>query len=188
MSERSRSERRQNESSSSARQRAHSELNAWRRIVGILANDEARAVYARIVLGEPVTEAATGLRERRLGRVLANLVDSGLVAEEGGVLVASGEMFRSMLAAEPVHRATGVERFVRDGRIEQYPASPTERRELLEWVAGQAFAAGDELSEAAVNERLERFTDDVAVLRRYLVDHELLERTPSGSTYAPVAR
>ena len=145
-------------------------------------------MYARIVLGHPVTEADTGLRERRLGRVLANLVDSGLVQEEGGALVASGEMFRSMLAAEPVQRATGVERFVRDGRIEQYPASATERRELLEWVAGQAFAPDDELTESAVNERLEPFTDDVAVLRRYLVDHELLERTPSGSTYAPVAR
>lgn len=188
MSELSRSERRQNASASGARQRAHVELNAWRRIVGILANDEARAVYARIVLGEPVTEDSTGLRERRLGRVLANLVDSGLVREHAGALVASGDMFRSMLAAEPVQRATGVERFLRDGRIEQYPASAGERRELLQWVVGEAFVPGDELTEGAVNERLERFTDDVAVLRRYLVDHELLERTPSGSTYAPVAR
>ncbi|RWZ68744.1 DUF2087 domain-containing protein [Labedella populi] len=163
-------------------------MNAWRRIVGILANDEARAVYARIVLGEPVTEAATGLRERRLGRVLANLVDSGLVREDSGVLVATGDLFRSMLAAEPAQQATGVDRFLRDGRIEQYPASAGERRELLEWVVAEAFAPGDELSEGDVNERLARFTDDVAVLRRYLVDHELLERTPSGSTYAPVAR
>lgn len=188
MSEISRSERRQNASTSGARQRAHVELNAWRRIVGILANDDARAVYARIVLGEPVTEAATGLRERRLGRVLANLVDSGLVREDAGALVASGDMFRSMLAAEPVQRVTGIDRFLRDGRIDQYPASAGERRELLEWVALESFAPGDELSEADVNERLSRFTDDVAVLRRYLVDHELLERTPSGSSYAPVIR
>ncbi len=188
MSELSRSERRQNESSSSARQRAHSELNAWRRIVGILANDDARSVYARIVLGEPVDEAATGLRERRLGRVLANLADSGLVEDRDGTLVATGDMFRAMLAAEPVQRATGVERFLRDGRIDQYPASASERRELLEWVASEAFTAGEELSEPEVNARLERFADDVAVLRRYLVDHELLERTASGSTYAPVAR
>lgn len=41
-----------------------------------------------------------------------------------------------------------------------------------------------------MNERLAPFAPggDVAVLRRYLVDHGLLERTPSGSEYAPVAR
>jgi hypothetical protein len=188
VSETSRSQRRQSGESSVARQRAHSELNAWRRIVGVLANDDSRAVYARIVLGEPVDQVATGLRERRLGRVIGSLVDSGLVEESDGGLVATGEMFRAMLAAEPVQRATGVERFLRDGRIDRYPAAAGERRELLEWVVTEAFPEDEELDEPAVNERLERFTDDVAVLRRYLVDHELLERTPSGSTYAAVRR
>lgn len=187
MSESSRSERRRNESTGS-RQRAHSELNAWRRIVGVLANDDARSVYARIVLREAVDEQSTGLRSRRLGRLLGDLVSSGLVEERDGALVASGEMFRAMLAAEPVQRATGVDRFLRDGRIDQYPAGAAERRELLEWVAAEAFVPGEELDEPAVNERLERFSADVAILRRHLVDHELLERTPSGSSYAAVVR
>lgn len=156
--------------------------------MGILANDDARSVYARIVLGEAVDERSTGLRSRRLGRLLGDLVTSGLVEERDGSLVASGEMFRAMLAAEPVQRATGVDRFLRDGRIDQYPAGASERRELLEWIASDAFVVGEELDEPAVNERLERFSDDVAVLRRYLVDHELLERTPSGSSYTAVAR
>lgn len=187
MSESSRSERRRSESTG-ARQRAHTELNAWRRIVGVLANDDARMVYARIVLGQPVDEQSTGLRSRRLGRLLGDLVSSGLVEERDGGLTASGEMFRAMLAAEPVQRATGVDRFLRDGRIEQYPSGAGERRELLEWVTAEAFTPGEELDEPAVNERLERFSADVAVLRRYLVDHELLERTPSGSSYAAVVR
>jgi hypothetical protein len=154
--------------------------------VGILANDDARTVYARIVLGEVVDESSTGLRARRLGRLLGDLVGSGLVEERDGALVASGEMFRAMLAAEPVQRATGVDRFLREGRIDQYPAAAAERRELLEWVVSEAFTPGEELDEPAVNDRLGRFADDVAILRRHLVDHELLERTPSGSSYAVV--
>ena len=43
-------------------------------------------------------------------------------------------------------------------------------------------------TEAEVNDTLEPYATggDVAVLRRYLVDHELLERTRSGSEYARV--
>jgi hypothetical protein len=40
------------------------------------------------------------------------------------------------------------------------------------------------MSEQETNERLAAFTDDVAALRRFLVDGGLLERTPSGSEYA----
>jgi len=37
-----------------------------------------------------------------------------------------------------------------------------------------------------VNLRLLRYSDDVAVLRRYLVDFELLERTADGTSYRRV--
>jgi hypothetical protein len=40
------------------------------------------------------------------------------------------------------------------------------------------------LTEKEVNERLASFADDVAVLRRHLVDVKFLERTRSGSEYA----
>jgi hypothetical protein len=43
------------------------------------------------------------------------------------------------------------------------------------------------LSEKELNERLEPFSSDVAVLRRHLVDHGLVERTRSGSEYALTA-
>jgi len=75
------------------------------------------------------------------------------------------------------------------GRIDRYPVSAADRRELLAWVAHRAFVPADVLTEAEVNDRLRPYAPDgdVAVLRRYLVDHELLERTRSGSEYAPVA-
>ena len=82
------------------------------------------------------------------------------------------------------------ERFVDgEGRIDRYPVQHGDRQALLEWVAARAFTAEDVLTERDVNERLEPFAPrgDVAVLRRYLVDHGVIERTRSGSEYALVA-
>lgn len=75
------------------------------------------------------------------------------------------------------------------GRIDRYPAAAAERLDLLRWVADRAIGHGEVLTETQVNERLARYAPggDVAVLRRHLVDHALLERTASGSQYARVA-
>lgn len=53
----------------------------------------------------------------------------------------------------------------------------------------RAFSPGDVLTETEVNDRVRAYApnEDVAVLRRYLVDHQLLERTRSGSEYAVIA-
>lgn len=75
------------------------------------------------------------------------------------------------------------------GRIDRYPAAAGDRRALLCWVVGRAIGADEVLAETEVNERLAPYApgEDVAALRRYLVDHELLERTRSGTQYARVA-
>ncbi len=77
----------------------------------------------------------------------------------------------------------------REGRINRYPADSAERRALLAWIAVRAFSPGDVLTETEVNDRVRAYApnEDVAVLRRYLVDHQLLERTRSGSEYAVIA-
>ncbi|MCY1237358.1 hypothetical protein D9M72_500510 [compost metagenome] len=69
------------------------------------------------------------------------------------------------------------------GRIERYPANKAERRELLAWIVSNSISPDEDLSERQVNERLLSYTDDVVLLRRYMVDFGLLERTPSGSSY-----
>ena len=68
------------------------------------------------------------------------------------------------------------------GRIEQYPAKPALRLELLEWVAG-ALPAGQRMTECELGDRLALVADDVVTLRRYLVDAETLVRTPDGAVY-----
>ena len=69
--------------------------------------------------------------------------------------------------------------FVKNGRITLMPAKHTIRLLLLDLVA-QAFEPGRRYDEASVNEILKGLYDDCATLRRYLVDEELMSRTPDG--------
>ena len=71
-------------------------------------------------------------------------------------------------------------RYVRDGQISVIPARREPRLLLLDQVA-QAFEPGRRYPELAVNQILRGFYHDHATLRRYLVDEELLARTPDGT-------
>ena len=162
----------------------------WRRVVAVLANSDARTAYAQIVLGAVPGDAPTELKNqqlngRRRNRAIENLLGSGLVERTAaGGLVAPEAIFRNLLAQQPRRQApTGVARFLRLGRIERYPATMAERRELLAWIVNDSIRPGEHLTEKQVNERLLGYTEDVVLLRRYLVDFGLLERTPSGSSY-----
>ncbi|WP_338069007.1 DUF2087 domain-containing protein [Arthrobacter nitrophenolicus] len=154
----------------------------WRRVMAALASREARTAYAQIVLGEDVLPDA---KEQRRSKAIGMLLEAGLVEWSGDKgLEASDAVFRDLLSQHPKRQPkTGVDRFLRLGRIDRYPASPADRRQLLAWVVGQAIKPGEDLTERQVNERLLNYTDDVVLLRRYLVDFELLERTASGSSY-----
>jgi hypothetical protein len=65
--------------------------------------------------------------------------------------------------------------FVKDGRIEQIPASHSKRLVLLELLA-QEFEPGIRYAESEVNEILLRWHPDYAAWRRYLIDAVLLDR------------
>ncbi|MGO4187915.1 DUF2087 domain-containing protein [Pseudarthrobacter sp. TAF60_1] len=155
----------------------------WRRVMAALANRDARTAYAQIVLGEDVLD---DVKEQRRSRAIAVLVEAGLVdrtASNG--YQASETIFRELLSQQPKRQPkTGVDRFLRLGRIDRYPATAADRRELLAWIVGEAIQPGEDLTERQVNERLLSYTGDVVLLRRYLVDFGLLERTASGSSYS----
>ena len=146
--------------------------NEWRRVAAALSNPVRRSVYAQLVLG--VTPSAP-----RLDRVLADLRGAGLISADNAVIDSA---FADLLTAEAPVTRTGIERFIRDGRIEQYPSRPADRLSVLEWAASQ-LPADQSLSEAAVNEILAGLVDDVASLRRYLVDAGLVERDADGREY-----
>lgn len=154
-----------------------------RRLAALLGNRDIRTAYAEIILG--VDPALTRLSAKRRERAVAALLSAALIEAAGAELVATSIAFERLLATYPAReQPTGIQRFLRDGRIAQYPKSPDERRELLEWVARDAVGAEEVLSESEVNERLLEYTDEHVILRRYLVDHGLLLRTRSGSSYS----
>ena len=65
--------------------------------------------------------------------------------------------------------------FIHDGRIVTMPTKRAKRLVVLDHVA-QSFEPGRTYPEADVNEVLRGFHEDVAALRRYLVDEGFLTR------------
>ena len=150
----------------------------WRQIVATLADPVRRQVYASIVLNIPID-----LPPKKRDKALASLTASGLIAAHGDHHVVVDGAFAALLAASPAVARTGVDRFVRDGRIIQYPVRADDRLELLTWARDQAFPDSTELSERDLGERLTQLTSDVAALRRYLVDAGLVVRDADGRRY-----
>ncbi|MBD5382931.1 DUF2087 domain-containing protein [Clavibacter sepedonicus] len=157
-----------------------------RRLAGVLADPELRAAYARVVLGSDLDDALAHLSPARRKKARASLVGSGLVAVDAdGTASAPDSVFRAILAQQPATPpAQGVERFLRDGRITQWPAGPADLDDLLRHVVAEALDPDEVLDEKTLTARLLRVTDDHALLRRHLVDAGLLLRTRSGSEYA----
>ena len=154
----------------------------WRPLIALLANPETRRVAAEVMLGSTLESATADLSPSRRRRVTDAVVRSGLVEPTTQRL--SPEVFRTILESAAVPKREGVERFVDGQRIRQYPANLEERGELLAWVARNVFDAEEVLTEREVNARLLPYSEDVAVLRRYLVDYQLVERRADGTEYA----
>lgn len=146
--------------------------NRWRAVAAALADPYRRRVYAELVVGLP------GSVGRRREKAIADLRAAGLVDDVG----APTERFAELLAESAPERLEGVDRWVRDGRIDQYPAKPSDRLELLEWAAARLPTG--ELDERAVTEALAQLAPDGVTLRRYLVDAGLLVRAADGSRYS----
>lgn len=81
----------------------------------------------------------------------------------------------------PLHEAlTDRDRVLRafldaDGRLVAMPAKQRKQLVVLDHVV-RVFEPGERYSEVEVNAMLRAFHDDVAMLRRYLVDHEFMAR------------
>jgi hypothetical protein len=175
-------------------------------LVGLLADEDRRRVFAALVLGATdaaAIRAATGLDARAAGRALQRLVDTGLVVRgEDGMHHLLGEAFALAAraaasraprstehAGEPEDVARVLRVFVRDGRLLSIPASRAKRVVVLDWLV-QRFEPGRRYSEHLVNLMLAQAHADTASLRRYLVDEGMLDRERgeywrSGGSYTP---
>jgi hypothetical protein len=161
-------------------------------IVGLLADDERRRVFAALVLGGSTLDevrAATGLTSRRAATALGRLVAGDLVVRsDRGEHVLLGEAFRlaAVAAAQarpppdpiddvPEDDARILRRYFQGGRLTQIPSQLSRRRVVLDRLA-QEFDVGSRYTERQVNAILRRFHEDVASLRRFLVDEGFLDR------------
>jgi hypothetical protein len=162
-------------------------------LVGLLADDDRRAVVAALVLGAGTltdVRTATRLDAARAGKALARLVDAGLVerAADGHLhllgqafavaaraAAAPGSVESELVAGAPAEVAKVLRAFVRDGRLVSIPTTRSKRLVILDRLA-QEFEPGRRYPEATVNRRLERWHADTASLRRHLVDEGFLAR------------
>jgi hypothetical protein len=155
--------------------------DAWRPIAAVLADEARRLAWARVVTGaadgSPVDLAGLPARERRAIDALAR---AGLIVVTEGVALPL-EPFGPLLEHRPA--ASGIERFLRDGRITAWPKRPADRAALLAWAAERAAPDDTSADERQVTERLAAVSDDPVTLRRDLVDAGLLAREPDGSAY-----
>lgn len=156
----------------------------WRRVLGALSNAESRTLFAELVLGTPIADTGAGMKPAKRAAAIKGLESALLlVPGPGGPALDPTAFRRALESGAPKERAVGIDRFLVGGRIDRYPANRAERFELLAWVAQRAMNDTEQLNEAQVNARLSAFTGDLALLRRYLVDHGLLERAADGSVY-----
>jgi hypothetical protein len=161
-------------------------------IAGLLADDDRRRVVAALVLGASTlaeVRAATGLEARPVGTALARLVEAELVVRgDDGRHLLLGEAFRlaAMAAAPdrpapdptgdaPEDQAKVLRTFLRAGRLVRIPAKHRQRLIVLDHLA-QRFEVGERFTERQVNATLRPLHDDVAALRRHLVDEGFLDR------------
>lgn len=159
--------------------------NAWRALVSALADDNARDIYARIVLNQPIEPALDVLSPGKRRRVIDTLHAAGLVSFDGEAWRIEPNVFQEALAAAPpVTRPTGVDRLFVDGRLATYPSRVADRDEVHARIAERVLSPGETLSEREINDRLAQIVDDVAAMRRYLVDAGLLHRARDGTVYS----
>ena len=173
----------------------------WRRVVGTLADPVRLRVYASVVLGHAdgrLGDDASMLPAKKREKAVAALLAAGLIARTsdaadgvgagesgpGREFVANEDAFAKLLAAAPAVTREGLDRFIRDGRIEQYPARPADRREVLVWARDRVITVDEVLSESEITERLASIAPDAVILRRYLVEARLVARDAEGRHYS----
>lgn len=159
-------------------------------LLGALAEESRLRAFAAVLLGAATTgEAASqaGLREREVLKSLATLESVGLVSREGDRWVACPQALRDAAVASAARReyvdhgtvdaraAAVLRAFMPDGRLERMPSARSKRLVVLDRIA-LVFEPGVRYSERDVNAMLSAFHDDVAALRRHLVDESFLAR------------
>ena len=166
-----------------------------RRIVGLLADETRRRIVAALILAAaPMTAAevaeAAGVSLREAVDGLDRLGE--LASQSGDNWALQGDVFQqaarseaappapSAFADEPDDIAKVLDVAFSDGKLVNFPTKRSKRLIVLDHLV-QRFDIGQHYPEADVNASLREVHDDVAMLRRWMVDEQFLDR--SGGMY-----
>lgn len=78
---------------------------------------------------------------------------------------------------------SGIEKWMKENRIINLPRRQNDKINIFCYITNLEFETGVEYTEKEVNHKLVNYYDDYALLRRYLVDFGLLERSKDCSIY-----
>ena len=134
-------------------------------------------MYARVIL-EQVPMAPTS----KQSRALQNLQRAGLIDLDDGAWSPTG-VFRDLLAEGAADTPKGYERFLENGRVARWPAKSADKDGLIRWIMDQCLASEECIGERELNNRLKKFSNDPALIRRHCVDTGYITRDRYGNEY-----
>jgi DNA-binding HxlR family transcriptional regulator len=154
------------------------------RILGLLSEKEYTVKELAAALG--VTEPTVSSHLNMLKwRGLVAMREQGTshyyrLRQEGVHTLLKDLTYRANVDAPEDTSSTEFERrvlqtFFKNGRLTEIPTRPSRRLVVLRRLA-QEFRIGEFYNELQINETLKRFHDDVAALRRYMVDNRIMAR------------
>ena len=159
------------------------------RLMGLLGEPERFRVAAAVALGSRGIDDIVSLSKvprRAAEREVARLISGGLLErDDAGYRFAAEELkdaSRAMAVIQPTEdfdaptdEVRVLRSFIRDGRLKTIPAVRSKRVVVLDYLS-RLFEPGRRYPESAVNESLSLWHEDVATLRRYLVDEGFMQR------------
>ena len=154
-------------------------------IAGALADEENFKILAAVALGANTPDKIsllTGFDTSRIIKSMFKLEKTGLIENQSDTgyrycpqkLKDINHHLNTSMAHKPT--PTGIDRFIRNGRLQTFPKSREDRLQVLEYLAN-LFEFDKQYPEIEVNIKLTALNPDFAALRRYLIDYGFLERS-----------
>jgi DNA-binding HxlR family transcriptional regulator len=154
------------------------------RILGLLSDKEytVRELAAALGVTEPTVSSHLNMLK---WRGLVVMREQGTshhyrLRQEGVHTLLKDLTYRANVESPEDPNSTEFERrvlhsFFKNGRLTEIPTRPSRRLVVLRRLAKE-FRYGEFYTELQINETLKRFHDDVAALRRYMVDNRIMAR------------
>jgi len=158
------------------------------RIVGLLSQKSASAKQIADELHLPFRDTYNHLSFLAFVGAVRETDGTYVLADDAGEALAKGQFSSRKEVYVPAPDLDAKSRKVLvtylnpDGSIRQIPTRPEKLKVILNYLAA-AFTPGVEYTEKEVNAIIRRFHEDVAGLRRDLIDSGLMARERDGSRY-----